>query len=315
MQNVYLVLASQSGIRSQKGRTSQELVVERFGKEGAASYVSQVVMNRALPRVLDKGGIDIVGRPTCWAPASIEEGSAFLFEVQAVKKPTLSLRSYDPVELDEYKEVASSQEIEDFMGELFSYRCQEEPDLSKLDDRWVDENIQGCTTVNSLRARIRAELEERKGQERRARCCRRSAAQLGERLEGAISDVVFEARYAELLQAFRASIAEQGLSEEKYFESQHTTPQEFKVRLMSQTREQLRQELALDALVRHLGMDLESDDLAAYYHAALPGKEEYLKAEAENSGGIRAAEEAALRFKANNWLVDHAVYLPSDEIR
>lgn len=314
MQNVYLVLACQSGIKPQKDRTSQALVVETLGEECVADYVSRVVMNRALPRALDERLLDVIGIPECRCVSSVEEGSAFTFEVHAVQKPLLLLRSYDPIKLDGVQEDVGDEEIDVFLGELFASRCDEDDDPPPLDDAWVSKNIQGCSTVEALRNRIRSDLEKRSAQEHYAYCCYRTAAQLSERLEGNLPDAVFEARYAQMLQDFRRSLDEQDLSEDTYFESQHVASQDFKVRLMSQTREQLRQELALDALARHLGMKLDGDDMKAYYHAAMPGKEELMKARIENSGGLRAAQESALRLKANTWLVDHALHLGQDKV-
>lgn len=133
-----------------------------------------------------------------------------------------------------------------------------------------------------------------------------AVSKLSQRLDGNVPDAAFEAAYDELLQSFRMAMRERDMTEEQYLAKEGITAQDFKTSLMMQTREQLRQEFALDALIRHEGMELEEDDIKEYCREQAPGREVQYAQHAANQGGMRALRLAALRTKANKWLVDTA---------
>lgn len=133
-----------------------------------------------------------------------------------------------------------------------------------------------------------------------------AVSKLSQRLDGNVPDEAFEAAYNELLQSFRTAMRERDMTEEDYFAKEGTNAQDFKASLMMQTREQLRQELALDALARHEGMELTEDDVREYCREQAPGREAQYASHAANQGGMRSLKLAALRTKANKWLVETA---------
>ena len=178
------------------------------------------------------------------------------------------------------------------------------PDVT---DSWVKESIRGCETVDDLRCRIREELNRRNDEGFEQYQMYLAASELSQRLAKDIPDDVFKAFYDQMLSEFRGSIESRGISEEAYLSSRGLTAQQFKAELMSQTREQLRQGVALDSMARHLKMKLTDADMEKYLHEVAAGREDEEKKRLGEWGGMQMARQAALRAKANRYLVENAV--------
>jgi trigger factor len=84
--------------------------------------------------------------------------------------------------------------------------------------------------------------------------------------------------------------------------------QQYGLQVMLQVRETLRQSCSLDALARHLKMKLTDQDIDVALHAMAPGKEEEALQQFAGTGRDYLLHEAALRIKANQWLVDTATF-------
>lgn len=178
------------------------------------------------------------------------------------------------------------------------------PDVT---DSWVKENIRGCETVDDLRCRIREELNRRNDEGFEQYQMYLAASELSQRLAKDIPDDVFKAFYDQMLSEFRGSIESRGISEEAYLSSRGLTAQQFKAELMSQTREQLRQGIALDSMARHLKMKLTDADMEEYFHRMAAGREDEEKKRLREWGGMQTARQDALRAKVNRYLVENAI--------
>lgn len=176
----------------------------------------------------------------------------------------------------------------------------------RIDDEWVVTHVAGCATVQEMRSRAKRELQ----QERRSRQGEYdrylAASEAAARLSTPIPDAVFEAAYAESLAQLRASLEQRGQTEEAYLRESGMTPDQFKYQLMSQVRERLRQEVALDAVAEHARLSVTKTELKHYLETLAERDGGGVLEELEQHGGMRAAREGALRAKANDWLVEHA---------
>lgn len=175
-----------------------------------------------------------------------------------------------------------------------------------IDDAWVMRNISGCVTVGELRAKAREELAAQRTSETAEYDRYLAACAVADRLEGSVPDEAFRAAYAEVLDEFRSMLVRTGATEEGYLRDNGMSAEQLRRTMMSQARERLRQGLALDAVARHEGMKVTKADFKAYLDATYGGQGEEMLGNLAKRGGMRAAQEAALRAKANAWLVETA---------
>lgn len=175
-----------------------------------------------------------------------------------------------------------------------------------IDDAWVARNIDSCTTVEQLRKKARQELQQQASEQSKSYRLYLAADAVAERLTEPVPDAAFAAHYAELVQDFRSELLRREMTEQQYLAESGLRADELKHRMMSQAREQLRQGLALDAMARHRQMGITRAELKAYLEQVSQGNLKEAMGDLEARGGIRKTEEAALRAKVNEWLVETA---------
>lgn len=178
--------------------------------------------------------------------------------------------------------------------------------IPAVTDAWVEKNVPGCSTVVEYQEVLKKELEEQKALEYRHYKNFLAASELAKRLDAKIPDEVYEASRDELLQTLNMQMQQQGMTHEQFLQQQGMEEQQFSMMVMLQVREQLTQQLAMDALIRHENMQLEEGDYDAFFAVMAPGKEAQARKDFEQSGRVSVAQEGALRLKANEWLVAHA---------
>ncbi|MDR2493557.1 MAG: hypothetical protein LBD25_08930 [Coriobacteriales bacterium] len=177
-----------------------------------------------------------------------------------------------------------------------------------LTDAWVAANIPDAGTLEGLRERIRSQGLEYKSKQAEDRAYFLTATALATRLEGHIPDELYAYTHQEMLQSLRAQIEASGVSLKEFAEQRGIPEQQFSMQMMLETRERLRQSFSLDALARHLGLVVEEGDIDEALKRMAPGNEAALRKEFEGTGRAYLLNEAALRTKANKWLVETAVY-------
>ncbi|TWH57252.1 trigger factor [Desulfitobacterium sp. LBE] len=180
--------------------------------------------------------------------------------------------------------------------------------VPELTDAWVAAAMPELRTVEELRARVRAAGLNHKERQRDDAKYFLAASALAERMIGTIPDDIYEHTQVELLAALRAQCDAAGITMQEMFKQRGIPEQQFSMQVMLETRERLRQSFALDALARHLKLELEDADIDAALKRMAPGNEEQTRQEFEGTGRGYLLREAALRTKANAWLVDTAMY-------
>lgn len=173
-----------------------------------------------------------------------------------------------------------------------------------INDAWVARNITGCSTLRHFRDKAREELQQQASSRSRDYLKFVAADELSKRLASPVPDEVFAAYYTELLQDFRRSLALEDLDEQSYLEQRQMTADELRRELMGQARGQLRQGLALDAMARHMQIEISKAEIKAYLDQVSQGQGNELLDNLKANGGLRRAREAALRAKVNEMVVE-----------
>ncbi|NTU89911.1 MAG: trigger factor [Actinobacteria bacterium] len=179
--------------------------------------------------------------------------------------------------------------------------------IPALSDAWVKENIPGSETVPEFEAKVREGVIEQGKKEYDQYKEYLCASALAKRLEGKIPDEFYEATFKDLNQNFELQLSQQGMTKEQFFEQQGLNDQQFMMTMMFQAKEQLSQNFALDALAKHLKLEVTDEDYDKLFSLMAPGQEAMAKKEMERSGRMFAMKEAALRMKASQWLSDNAI--------
>jgi len=184
--------------------------------------------------------------------------------------------------------------------------------IPAITDAWVKEKMPEARDVDGLREMLRAEGLLYKEQEQKNMETFAAASALAERFEGTINDEIYDSARVDMLAGFKDQLRKNGISLEQYMQDMGVDTQQFNMMLMMQVRQALRQGYSLDALARHLKLVLTEEDITEALRKMAPGDEERARFEFEQSGRMYMLKEAAMRSKANAWLVETATYEPEE---
>jgi trigger factor len=178
--------------------------------------------------------------------------------------------------------------------------------IPAITDAWVQKNIPGASTVPELREEIRKQGLTRREQELENMKSFLAASELAKRFKGSIPDELYELTRDDILRNLQQNLQAQGKTLQDFIKEQAGGDQQFSMQLMLQTREVLTQGFSLDALARHLELEVDDDDVKETFRVMAPGHEREAQMEFELTGRMYQIHEGALRNKANKWLVENA---------
>jgi trigger factor len=178
--------------------------------------------------------------------------------------------------------------------------------IPAITDAWVKENLPGATTVPELREEVRRQGLAHREQELAGMRSFLAASEFAKRFKGSIPDELYELTRDDIVQNLQQNLKAQGKTIQDFIQEQGGGEQQFSMQLMMQTREVLTQGFSLDALARHLALELTDEDINETFRLMAPGHEKEARMEFELTGRMYQIYEAALRNKANKWLVETA---------
>ena len=178
--------------------------------------------------------------------------------------------------------------------------------IPAITDVWVKEHLPTISTVPELREEIRKQGLMYKGKELEGFKSFITASEFAKRFKGSIPDELYEMTRADIMNNLQRTLQAQGRTLKEFVQQQPGGEQQFSMQLMMQTREMLVQGFSLDALARHLKLEISSEDIEETFRLMAPGHEAEARMEFEMTGRMYQIEEGALRNKANKWLVETA---------
>jgi trigger factor len=178
--------------------------------------------------------------------------------------------------------------------------------IPAITDEWVEKNIPGASTVPELREEIREQGLSQRERELDNMKTFLAASEFARRFKGSIPDELYELTRDDILRNLQQNVQAQGKTMQEFIDEQGGGEQQFSMQLMLQTREVLTQGFSLDALARHLKFETTDEDIKETFRIMAPGHEREAQMEFELTGRMYQIYEAALRNKANKWLVDNA---------
>lgn len=177
--------------------------------------------------------------------------------------------------------------------------------IPAIDDEWIKQNAPAAKNAAGFKRLIKAELEKELFKEYENMKRQEVTAELAKRYTGDISDEAILAMQKTIINNMRMQLQEEGVSLEDYIKN-NGGDQQFNVMTMMQSKENLAQGYALDALFRHEGLSLSDEDIREACKTFDPENPDMIRKQMEYSGCGYMLRETAERLKASNWLLEHA---------
>lgn len=185
--------------------------------------------------------------------------------------------------------------------------------LPELTDEFVKENF-GFDTIAAMRDGVKEELEGDKTSKLPGLKENRAVAALAERLELEKVDEDYEQSvFSELGQTFLQNLSSRGMTLDVWLQASGLTSEAFIADLHRQANDVARESLALDALARHLEIEVSDEDVHKEFVDAGIEDVEASKAQFVADGRMPAVRDSIRRSKAVDWLVENAKVTEVDE--
>ena len=176
----------------------------------------------------------------------------------------------------------------------------------ELTDEWVKEEF-GFETVDELRERIIESVEQQKAdiipRLKENNCLR----VLCERLEGEPPEDMVTENESEILKDFFKRLQDQALTFDAYLMQAGIDAAQFREDIKLQATDMAKEDLALDAVARNLGIEISEDDVVAEFEKSGAQNPKALYEEWRNGGRLYLVRAGLARQKALDHVVENAI--------
>ena len=242
-------------------------------------------------------------------------GENRMFVVGSENFPTEVNEGLVGMKKDESKEISwtlMGEDAEEITIEVTIDNVKERK-LPELTDEFVKENF-GFDTITAMREGVKEELEGDKTSKLPGLKENRAVAALSERLELEKVDEDYEQSvFSELGQTFLQNLSSRGMTLDVWLQASGLTSEAFIADLHRQANDVARESLALDALARHLEIEVSAEDVDKEFVDAGIEDVEASKAQFVADGRMPAVRDSIRRSKAVDWLVENAKVTEVDE--
>lgn len=183
--------------------------------------------------------------------------------------------------------------------------------LPEVTDEWVKEKI-GFESVEDMRKTVADSITQQKGAMMPRIKENAVLVAVAERLEGEAPESMRDEAEATLIQDFFQQLQSQNVSFDLYLAQQGLTADQFKEDVKLQAADNAKQDLALDAWVRHFGMEATEEELLEEFAKSGAEDPEALKAEWRENGQLHLVRQGVARTKAVMDLMEKAVVTEVD---
>jgi trigger factor len=185
--------------------------------------------------------------------------------------------------------------------------------LPPLDDEFAA-SVGGFDTLDELRADIRQKVESSRALARMQRIEVMARHLLASRLEGDVPESMVQTRTSSMIRDFLENLEERKLSIQDYLDATGVTVDRIQSDIAEQAALRVREELALEAAFRMLGMQVTDEDVekALSEIAGEDGDVEKVRSDLAASGATPILTESIVHQKALEWLLG-AITVTEDE--
>jgi trigger factor len=180
--------------------------------------------------------------------------------------------------------------------------------IPAITDAWVEKNIHGCTTAEDFKEQIVGEVEQEARRQYNQFSQYHATSEFSKRFKGKIEDPIYENARDEYFEGFKSFLKQQNMTQEEYLDKSGMDENQFSMMTMMQVREQLVQQISMDALAEHLNLTPSDEDIKRYYSLVAPGQEFQMRQEMEGTGRQHIVNTGVRRMLASEWLVEHSTF-------
>jgi len=178
--------------------------------------------------------------------------------------------------------------------------------LPELTDAWVKEKLE-YESVEHFRQLVADSIKNQREMALPELKEHRVADAIAERLEGEVTDAMAMSFAQDIYQNIFMNLQKQGATLDAFLASTGQTPEGFQEDVMTQSRLNARQALALDAWARHSKIIVNAEDIQAEFASSGVEDPEKLLAEWTTSGRLSEIRQGIRRMRAAQQLNESAV--------
>lgn len=215
----------------------------------------------------------------------------------------------------ETKEISWTPEVEgaEEAAVEVTVKAVKERKLPELTDEFAKDSF-GFDSVAAMRDAVKLELEQDKSSKLPQMKENRAVSKLAERLELDEMDADYEQSvFNELGQNFLQSLSARGMTLDTWLQANRMSSEQFISDLHHQADDVARESLALDALARHLEVEVTDEDVDAEFKRAGVADVAASEKQFRSEGRMPAVRDSIRRSKAVDWLVENAKVTEVDE--
>ncbi len=327
-----------------KGRAPRPVIDAAVGREAVMADATNALLSAAEPLVLNELDVVPVGDVDFGEDLEpAQEKQDYTVKVTVNLIPESELSSYDPVAISMPPAEATDAEVDQQLDVLMGYQARFEDadedhavvsgdfvnvDVEDLEngERLAGENRMLATEAGMLPEALEEalvgmkpgdekEVEFTQGEGDDAQTVKIKVKVNDIKVKVVPEDYVKQV-HDEIARQFVSDLQAQGQTVDSFLQMRHITIDQLLADLQLQATEHARQSIALDALAKHLGIEVTDDDVKAEFSDVYDSDKAVKKAMKEftESGQMPAVRQTIRRSKAVSWLLDNAQVTEVDEI-
>lgn len=186
--------------------------------------------------------------------------------------------------------------------------------LPELDDEFAA-SAGGFDSMEQYRTDVREKLDAAKESGYMMEVERAALTELASRLEGDVPEEMVRSRANTMMRDFLENLESRGIPIQQYVEITGVQPDQIQADIANQAQGRVREELALEALFRAQGLEVNDSDMddAVREIAGDDEAAEQLREELTTNGALPIVREQVMHRKALKWLIDSVVTVEEEQ--
>lgn len=255
-----ITVSEEEVLQNVMGRINQTNLFEPLPEDAVAEDGNQVVIDF----VGEKDGVAFEGGSANDYPLVLGSHTFIPgFEDQLIGVKAGDERSVEVVFPSDYFEASLAGQPVIFKVTVKSVQKAIVPELN---DEFIKKmNLEGCSTVDELKAKIREELTQMKNEQEENRLAMAILTRVAEGAQMDIPAAMIDSQVSQHMEQYENQLKQYGMSFDDFLKASKQTAEEFRARLVPEAENELRSALVLDAIASAEQIGADEKDLAKEY--------------------------------------------------
>lgn len=255
-----ITVSEEEVLQNVMGRINQTNLFEPLPEDAVAEDGNQVVIDF----VGEKDGVAFEGGSANDYPLVLGSHTFIPgFEDQLIGVKAGDERSVEVVFPSDYFEASLAGQPVIFKVTVKSVQKAIVPELN---DEFIKKmNLEGCSTVDELKAKIREELTQMKTEQEENRLAMAILTRVAEGAQMDIPAAMIDSQVSQHMEQYENQLKQYGMSFDDFLKASKQTAEEFRARLVPEAENELRSALVLDAIASAEQIGADEKDLSKEY--------------------------------------------------